>query len=421
MKKALIFYPHNPSNPMHGSHLRAIQQLNELKGCDLFYASTRHTSDTRWPRDKKKVEKILGVEKIFIYEDSPYGLLNMALRLPLKVIRKFLSLWGFNKNLPNILMSYWFSSVSRKCKADLVVINYTYWDYLIAKCDKRSVFAIELHDILPVNQYLAREILLNFQYEKKIVKLCENYKQIAYIETREELPRKVQDEIIHDVRRLDDYDMVWSISDRETGILRSFNHNINIETIYPSLPGKRVEKNADSYALLPIGPNPFNTYAVLRFIKEVAPFIDSVGDGKILVSGRYWSNKEIEYPRQMKYIGLVDDFERVLACSRFVIVPAAVGTGQQMKIFEALSSGVPVICYRSAVPEFLQTRDVGVVCVDDPVEFAEFLNLLLQDEHFYSTMKNNAMNYSSRKQKQCTYQDSLATVGKDRPLRWANR
>jgi len=156
MKKALIFYPHNPSNPMHGSHLRAIQQLNELKGCDLFYASTRHTSDTRWPRDKKKVEKILGVEKIFIYEDSPYGLLNMALRLPLKVIRKFLSLWGFNKNLPNILMSYWFSSVSRKCKADLVVINYTYWDYLIAKCDKRSVFAIELHDILPVNQYLAR-------------------------------------------------------------------------------------------------------------------------------------------------------------------------------------------------------------------------------------------------------------------------
>jgi len=188
--------------------------------------------------------------------------------------------------------------------------------------------------------------------------------------------------------------------------------NLHIDTIYPRFPGKEGEKNNDSYALLPIGPNPFNTYAVLRFIQEVMPFIDSVGDGKIWFSGRNWSNTEIEYTRQLKYIGLVDDFAQVLASARVVIVPAAVGTGQQMKIFEALSSGVPVICYRSAVPEFLQNRDTGVVCVEDPAEFAKYLQLLMHDECFYSMMKNNALSFNSRNQQQLTYQDSLAEMEK---------
>jgi len=412
MKKALIFYPHNPANPMHGSHLRAIQQLNELKGYELYYASTRHTSDTQWPKDRKQVEKILGVKKVYLYEESLYGVLDMALSLPLKVSKIILSLLGFKQKIPNIVMIYWFASIARECRADLIVINYTYWDYLVSKCDKKSAFALELHDMLPVNQYLTDEILLNFHYERKIVKLREGYRKISYVEKKEELPRKVQEEIIRNVRRLGDYDLVWSISHRETEILRSMKGNLHIDTIYPRFPGKEGEKNNDSYALLPIGPNPFKTYAVLRFIQEVMPFIDSVGDGKIWVSGRYWSNTEIEYPRQMKYIGLVDDFAQVLASARVVIVPAAVGTGQQMKIFEALSSGVPVICYRSAVPEFLQNRDTGVVCVEDPAEFAKYLQLLMHDECFYSMMKNNALSFNSRNQQQLTYQDSLAEMEK---------
>ena len=77
MTGILIFYPHNPVKPQHGSHLRALQQIQGLLDVSqVCLASTEHTSDTLWPKDLEGVAAKLGVAEISVFERSEWALRN---------------------------------------------------------------------------------------------------------------------------------------------------------------------------------------------------------------------------------------------------------------------------------------------------------------------------------------------------------
>jgi glycosyltransferase involved in cell wall biosynthesis len=71
-----------------------------------------------------------------------------------------------------------------------------------------------------------------------------------------------------------------------------------------------------------------------------------------------------------------------------MIAPTFVGTGQQVKIFEALAMGTPVIAYRSAVPEDIISECPSIITVETPADFALTISRLIADEdirmHYWS-------------------------------------
>ncbi len=221
-------------------------------------------------------------------------------------------------------------------------------------------------------------------------------KPTGYVTAAAQLPMEVKQRLDMELADIGKFDRVWSITERESKIISEFDASIQIDTIIPDIqlvPGRYERKE---YALLPVGPNVFNTYSLLKFIQGIAPRILFPDNAKILITGRLWRHLQFYCPQRVEYLGMVDNYQKVLGSARFVIVPTATGTGQQIKIFEALAYGIPVVCFRAAVPGFMDSYANGVVCVDTDEEFAEAVGRMWRDESFYQQLLSGAKAYSFR-------------------------
>jgi hypothetical protein len=167
--------------------------------------------------------------------------------------------------------------------------------------------------------------------------------------------------------------------------------------------------------ILPIGPNPFNTFSLLRFLDEVVPLLDlkSPAIPEIKVTGRFWGDRQVSMPKPLRYCGVIDNYVDVLSSSTFMIAPTAIGTGQQIKIFEALALGIPVVSYKSAVPADVLEANPSIIAVDTPSEFASMLNRLFLDEQclcHYADLALEAADRQAREHASRPYSSSLRKI-----------
>ena len=111
--------------------------------------------------------------------------------------------------------------------------------------------------------------------------------------------------------------------------------------------------------------------------------------------------------KHIQYLGLIDNFVEKLVTAKFVIVPTLVGCGQQLKVFEALGRGVPIVCFSSAVPEFIQSIALGVVSVNDDRSFADAISKMWHDVDFYHLVAKGAESFSKIIADKYSYKDSI--------------
>lgn len=421
--KILIFYPHNPATPQHGSHLRALQQIRELgEVASIFLASIENIFDAPWPVDLRNVRKKLGVAEIAIFERSPLGwvdkfrIYRFASKVASFIVKKRPWGWQFMdlfRKFREHRLKVWFAGLVREHDADIVVINYTCWSYLASTINADIAKVIELHDLLPINEYLLDLVRDRLMISKGIVGLRENKADVGYIERLSDLPLHVRNEMAACFDMLGGFDLFWSIADRETSLMHEIDGQLRIDTIRPKIDTPELECVAGPNALMPIGPNMFNTYSILKFFRNVEPSIDYPRDFVIEMTGRSWCDLKYQVPKNVRYLGIMENYVEKLCSSRFIIVPTAVGTGQQMKIFEALSYGIPVVCYRSAVPQFMRSQQAGILCVDDDATFAAAVSRLWRDGDFYTSLAINAKRFKDHS-KSLGYKKSVERLYRSR-------
>jgi glycosyltransferase involved in cell wall biosynthesis len=384
----LIFFPNNCFPPLHGSHHRCIQQIEDLRhSYRLYYASSRDSSDTPWPVDNQACTlsaKQYGIQEVFLFEDSLAGRVDHILGV---VIWKFYLATDitFFKRLRLLIqkwiMTLWFGWLAISLKPLSVIIHYTKWGFL-SQFIRSPVKAIELHDVLPVQNYLVSEL-------RKLFQSC-NPKQLLnqvpwpwYIDRSNQLPINVIAKIHRDNYALNRFDLVWMISKREQYLLQNLGLSSRSVIIYPSISTNSIADYKTIPPLLPLGPNIFNAYSMLRFISDVIPLID-VGleqQAEILVTGSLgYSYPSIDIGPPMKHIGFVDDYLDLLSKSCLMLAPTAVGTGQQVKIFEALSVGTPVLAYKSAVPDDILANNPCIIAAEDESQFAGYLSEFIKNK-----------------------------------------
>lgn len=405
----MIFSPYNPFPPEHGAHARIVQQIRGLQEAgQVFLASTRYSSDKPWPERSRSLAGEQGVAQVLLFEDSFVGLCDRLLRVPMRVLVSISKRLGraaqakeARRRLHVRLVNLWFRRLVARLGIDVVVINYTKWGGLVRGLDRRVVTVLELHDLAPINQYLATEIAMELITRGGVSELKKGYRQFGYVTRADSLPTAVRRALDQEIAAMAIFDLVVSISDSETALVREGNPNLVLETIYPeftSVSGS-VASPSDrpgDYALLPTGPSLFNTYSLLRYFDAVEPLIEYPEGARVEITGRIARGHDYRLPARYAYQGLVEDYLGKLRGSRFVIAPTLVGTGQQMKLFEALSVGVPVVCYRAAVPEFLRGTGMGIIAVADDREFARAVSRLWQDDAYCLRMRQGAATFSTR-------------------------
>lgn len=391
----LIFYPHNPFTPRHGSHLRCLQQLDDLRSqYNIVLASSSGTSDSDWSSSAQILaESALKhkIRRIAIFEHSFPGHGHRFCSLVLRGLHKVFGR-GSSGRLDSLLHQAfflaWFNCLAMRHRPRAIIIHYTYWAYL-SSCIASGIKVLELHDLLPVNHYLTR-VVTNWLNGNSSELTASHSTTIGYIDRVDQLPQSVVTEVKGISKQLNRYDLVWMISHREERLLRELGMSAASQVIYPATMPVLEFTLKTLAPILPIGPNPFNTYALTKFIEDVLPLLDRqlLKNSEIQITGRLWGDRQLVISGPVKYYGVVDDYVNRLSRSAFMIAPTSVGTGQQIKIFEALASATPVIAYRSAVPEDVLAANPSIIACGSPSEFASTINQLLRDgnllQHYWN-------------------------------------
>ena len=413
----LAFYPHNPFSPSHGSHLRCLQQLQDLsRDYDIILASSSRTSDSAWPSGSIKLTQVArknAIRRIDIYEFGIFGALDQYCGFTLRALKRlipFLPWDKISKKLHQAFSLAWFNWLSIRYQPCAIVVHYTYWAYL-SRVYAGGVKILELHDLLPVNHYLAVKIS-NWLRDSSSVQGGKQVAPIKYVDRLSQLPAEVIVEIRRVVSQINRFDLAWMISHREERLLEGLGMITKSEVIYPLMTCEASCKTRNSQAILPVGPNAFNTYSLHNFIEDVISLLDPQAsqDKEIQVTGRFWSDQPTPMPHPLKYCGVVDDYLERLSCSAFMIAPTSVGTGQQIKIFEALASGIPVIAYRCAVPADVLATNPSIIGVDTPGEFAEAICRFWRDHQLlqrYWAMASEAAEREAKRRSTYPYCSSL--------------
>ncbi len=193
-----------------------------------------------------------------------------------------------------------------------------------------------------------------------------------------------------EIKRLSLFDNIWTVSVEEHYIFSQFcDKKVSlVQTMLdkPSLDSM-VPFDEKEYDIIYVASDIIhNKVSASWFFSEVYPSLPS--SLKICVIGKITDHLS-EYPNVHK-IRFVDDLGAFYAKTRIAICPMLSGTGIKVKVVEALSFGLPVVCNPRGVDGLLNKVNNGCTVVENGMQFAIAITALLTDRELYSRQSKQA-------------------------------
>jgi hypothetical protein len=173
-----------------------------------------------------------------------------------------------------------------------------------------------------------------------------------------------------ELRLYDRYTDVLAISTSEAETIRRGTHRTNVHYVPMAVDVVDDENTYGGNAVFVGAPNPFNLQGLLWFARHVLPLVrkeqptfilDAVGQTFV----RWKADEGIDLH------GSVHDLGPVYHEGAFAICPLLAGTGEQVKIIDAMAHGLAVIATRRSASSSPIVDGVNGYVVDSPEEFAE--------------------------------------------------
>lgn len=92
----------------------------------------------------------------------------------------------------------------------------------------------------------------------------------------------------------------------------------------------------------------------------------------------------------IRLTGFIDDLEAVYGSARVSIAPLLFGSGMKVKVLDAMARGMPTVTTSIGVEGIDASHGEHLLVSDDPAEFADQINLLLQDEALWHRLSGNS-------------------------------
>ena len=376
MKKVLIFLPQNPYPPQSGFHKRCLEVIEGFKelGCEITLASSTLSTQRPWTASGIEQIKTTGVREVEIYEPGLFDRQFVrGLRRFYWVTKKTVPLSTFIHTPPGFRL--WFARLVKRMSADLVVINYAYWGGLLDRVGRarRVVKVMETIDLLSLNaqmwelleKHLPPPPLDASAIDSRILE--EDFYERHHLAVHPE-----------EYEIYDKYDYTIAIARQEAETIRRHTSNTKVLHIPMTQVPAYIGNRYDGPALFPTGPNPFNVQGYFYFIKRVLPLIRSrCPSFRLQVTG--YCSERVAPEENVLLSGFVPDLDAVYESARFVVCPIFGGTGQQVKIVEAMARGVPVVALRAVSERSPIRHGINGLVADSAEEFAAHVCQLWDD------------------------------------------
>jgi glycosyltransferase involved in cell wall biosynthesis len=376
-RKILVFFPHNPLPARTGAHRRCLEILAGLResGSEVIFLSSTSTSESQWTDASIQELERQWVKKVFIHKPN---LLDRRSRgLAYRYYRFRHQEHPLSSMLSSPLgMRWWFSEIVDRVSPDSILMNYAYWDKLIDHQKLTSVHrVIETHDLVTLNCRMQAALTKFFQ--NSVIRLNEVSEHVISEHFFDQLQLSAQPQ---EFQIYDQYNCTIAISSSEANCIQQ--QTTQTQTVLVPMTQKPQMTNNDysQAAILPVGPNPFNIQGYIYFAKKVLPHVlKQVPTFELWVSGSFGNHVLIEAPEGVTFLGFVPDLQAVYQRSRFLICPVFGGTGQQIKIIEAMAHGLPVVALKSAASRSPMQHGVNGLVAETAEEFASHVIQLWND------------------------------------------
>ena len=355
----LYFYPENPTVLNQGNNARAFALLQ-------YFKSKNHKIDYVGIASKSFSEVDL---ESFKNADL---IRNGFLLKRDKRISKTLS-YLFTYAIPNKLKGRirdfdrtrfghkeQFLKILKDNQYDYIIISYAYWAELIRenKYLKNAKLIIDTHDFLTSQFQNQKRFNLGKYFNKEI-------------------------------ELLNLFQKVWVISSDENYVFSQFVSS-EVITIPHALQAKFQLNSAKKYDLVYVASsNEHNVKSVKWFFEEVYPKLNH--NLSICVVGKI--NDHIPELPNVTKMHFVEDLNRVYSESRVAICPMLSGSGLKIKVVEALSFGLPVVCNPRGIDGLINKTNNGCLVTEDATTFSKYIEQLLTDKSFYQQQQTLSENF----------------------------
>jgi hypothetical protein len=358
MKKILFFMPDNPLKQNAGNKIRALSLLEYFKSRNF---QVHFVSEYFWGEWND--------QDIAEFENS--GLSYSTDILKRKASNKNLISYFFLYKLPNffykrklgflkadfpemvtIRLKRAFKNILRNNEFDYIFINYASWSTLIENnyLIGQATTILDTHDLLSAQNLFKKNIGASFQEE---------------------------------MRRLSLFDLVIAISAEEKYIFEQFCKAP--VTLSPMMlkrpPISQIPVSERAYDLIYVASeNPHNIAAANWFMEHVYPLLPTTL--KICVIGKI--TKYIDGEKtNITLIPFVKDLHTYYQDAKIAICPMLSGTGTKIKVIEAISYQLPVVCNPRGIDGLINKTNNGCLVSETPEGFKNDILSLINNKIIY--------------------------------------
>ena len=379
--KVMVFYPHPFYPPRSGTHRRCLEMLAGLSliGCSVTVATTGTWHDA----DKAVLQASPYRVNLEVFEPNHKELTRLGRlhKIANLVGKKIPTSWAYRaSDLPG-----WFEQLAQKVSPDAILINYADSDVIFNHAlHTKQQQIIETHDLVTLNRKMwgSVEALLP-PAPIRVTEVPDELLALDFFEQKAFVPDPMECAVYNR------YHVTIAIAEQEAGYIRQHARDTQVVVIPMTQTLAVGDNEYTGNAVLPTGPNPFNTQGVLWFFRHALPRIrQAVPDFLLQVTGTATERVQMEPGAEAAaFFPHIRDLYRP---ARFMVCPIFGGTGQQVKIVEAMAHGVPVVALRNAAQRSPIVDGENGLIADTAEEFAEAVVRLWKDVALCKRLGNGA-------------------------------
>jgi glycosyltransferase involved in cell wall biosynthesis len=365
MRRVLFFMPDNPLKKNAGNRTRALSMLSYFKSRDFEIDFVSEYFTGRWNETDIKAFEEAGVaNNTYVIKKKPSKKNILYYLLFYKLPNLFYQnkAWFFPLQFPELVTLRFkraFKKILKNNDYDYIFINYASWATLVENnhFTKKSIKVIDTHDFITAQLQKKNDIGLSFKEE---------------------------------IRRISLFDITLAISVEEQYIFSQFCKNRVV--LAPMMLDKQENihsTNEKSFDLIYVASdNIHNQKAANWFFNEVYPLLPT--NIQICIIGQINEHLYVKAPNIVS-VNFAEDLSIYYQNAKVALCPMLTGTGTKIKVVEALSYGLPIVCNTRGIDGLINKTDNGCLVSDDPVEFGNNIMKLLTDESEYKKQAENAL------------------------------
>lgn len=373
-KKVLLVYPHNPFRDRDGINSRYMQLLKYFRHRDIqtdILTLTGFKSVAPWePADYRDY-----IRHVFFFDfkkAEPFQRFKNRKQNPLVWLRKKIPFLKAYTHLPDFAypaMKRLFEKVIAHQRYDFILISYVYWANLVSSALMKGNAP---RTVLDLSDFLT----LNMSHRSG-----GNIKTGALLE--------------EEIRRVNLFDTVMCISEDEQLFFSRFATKPEYHYIPYFMeqvsPPPDSPASPEKFDIMFIGSdNPHNLKGLKWFLESVFPLLPQNTRMQIAGSVSNHAHHAFPVPSGVRIAGMVDNCDEIYRTSVIAVCPLLGGTGLKVKVIEALSRGIPVICTSYGITGFPGKTQNGCVTADSPRHFASAIQRALSDHDYYRELARSA-------------------------------